>query len=217
MSIVKQFFETMGLHGKYVDAVDLEDYMQLIKQRSIDEVKKPNVVEAIEHTTAIAKRFGVVKEELLRSKEPTSSVKVRDRRQQSLMDLCAACERRPQRLTTLSTHEEKGRWQCTLQAFDRLLWEAMRPEFLEDKVVNPESFVEGIEELVVCHCDQVPVWLRIGSQKQLYRAEEVNGKKNMRSPRPFSTRLRARCKQSMRMTACSSRGRSPRVRVIAAG
>ena len=48
---------------------------------------------------------------------------------------------------------------------------AGRPEKVrKNKVVNPETFVEGIEELVVCHCDEVPDWLSIGSQKQLYRA-----------------------------------------------
>ena len=38
-----------------------------------------------------------------------------------------------------------------MQAYDRLLWEAMRPEHLQDRVVDPQKFVEGIEETVVIH------------------------------------------------------------------
>ena len=64
-----------------------------------------------------------------------------------------------------------------MQAYDRLLWEAMRPKFLENQVVKPQEFVEGIEDLVVCHCDQVPVWLRIGALRQLYTSSEVRSKR----------------------------------------
>ena len=86
--IVEQFYETMGLYGKQVDVVDLEDYLQLIMQRYIDEAQKPDVVEAIEHTTALGKRFEVVKEELLGLKDSKMSAKVHEDRQQALTKLC---------------------------------------------------------------------------------------------------------------------------------
>ena len=50
-------------------------------------------------------------------------------------------------------------------------WEAMRPELLQDSVVKPEEFVQEIEDTVVCHCDQVLVWLRVAGLRQLYRAQ----------------------------------------------
>ncbi len=59
-----------------------------------------------------------------------------------------------------------------MQAYDRLSWEAMRPEHL--MVVNPQAFVDGIEDTVVTHADQVLCWLQIGSQRQLYGDGEVN-------------------------------------------
>ena len=65
----------------------------------------------------------------------------------------------------------------TLQAYDRLLWEAMRPEHLKERVVHPEKFVEGIEDTVVIHADQVPCWLRSGSLRQLYGDAEVKGRR----------------------------------------
>ena len=60
-----------------------------------------------------------------------------------------------------------------MQAYDRLLWEAMRPEELEERLVDPEAFVDGIEDAFVIHADQVPMWLRLGSQKQLYGNADI--------------------------------------------
>ena len=84
------------------------------------------------------------------------------------MGFCGARLRKPQRLTFLSVAEERARWKTTLQAYDRLLWEAMRPEELQERVVHSEAFVDSIEDAFVIHADQVPMWLRIGTQKQLY-------------------------------------------------
>ena len=96
-----------------------------------------------------------------------------DNRQIQLMRACDARLRKPQRLTRLSLAEEKVRWENTLMGFDRVLWEAMHEEEVDQQVVNPEDFVKNNEELVVCHCDQIPMWLRMGSSKQLFRSSEV--------------------------------------------
>ena len=61
----------------------------------------------------------------------------------------------------------------TLQACDRLLWEAMRPEHLQETDVDLEKFVEGIEDTVVIHADQVPCWLSSGMLRQLHGNAEV--------------------------------------------
>ena len=169
--LVKDFFETMRLCGKYVDAVDLEDNLKAVMRRYIEEADKPGVEEAMtpEHRTRVAH----VRRELERLSDPKSSLRVRDHRQQQLMRFCEARVRRPQRLTQLTLAEERGRWQTTLMSYDRLLWEAMRPELLKERIVQPEAFVAGIEDLVVCHCDQVPVWLRIGGMRQLFTASEL--------------------------------------------
>ena len=174
--VVKDFFETMRVHGKYIDAVDLEEYLQHTMKRYIDEASKPGVAEAV-RGTPIERRVEVVKTELARLRDPKASASVHQHRQEQLMRCCGARLRTPQRLTTLTMSEERSRWQCTLQAYDRLLWEAMRPKYLADQVVDPEAFVDGIEDAVVIHADQVPCWLRIGSQKQLYGSAEVRRKK----------------------------------------
>ena len=81
-------------------------------------------------------------------------------------------------MTTLTLGEEHARWEVSLQAYDRLLWESLRPEeYLQDQLACTQDWLEGIEDTVVCHCDQVPMWLRIGSLKQLYTKNEVRKKK----------------------------------------
>ena len=145
--------------------------------RYLDEAAKPEVAASIEKGSRLEKRVGFVKEQLakLRAKETTK--RTHEHRQGQLMRFAGARLRTPQRLTVLSLQEERCRWMSTLQAYDRLLWEAMRPEHLQERVVDPEKFVEGIEDTVVIHADQVPCWLRTGTLRQLYGNAEVRGKK----------------------------------------
>ena len=124
-----------------------------------------------------AGRVQVVRQELARLKHPSTSKGVHEHRQQQLMRACEARLRKPQRSTVLSVLEERARWMTTLQAYDRLLWEAMGPAELQERVVDAEAFVDSIEDALVIHADQVPCWLRIGSQKQLYGNAEVRKRK----------------------------------------
>ena len=168
--VVRDYLETLRLHGKYVDAQDLEDHLMHTMGLYLAEVDKPN-------NEAQVARAKVVREELARLKDPLTKNGVHKNRQERLMRFCEVRLRRPQRLVHLTIFEERMRWEATLQAYDRLLWQAMRPELLGDMVVKPEEFVEGIEDLVVCHCDQVPMWLRSGSHMQLYLSSEVKRRK----------------------------------------
>ena len=45
-----------------------------------------------------------------------------------------------------------------------------------------EAWLAALEDTVVCHCDQVPMWLSIGALKQLYGVSEVR-KKNAHQER----------------------------------
>ena len=59
--LVKDFFETMRQHGKYIDAVDLEDYLQHTMQRYLDEAGKLGVAETIEAGSKAQQRLDEVK------------------------------------------------------------------------------------------------------------------------------------------------------------
>ena len=174
---VRDFFELMRVHGKYIDAEDLEEYLQHSMQRYLDEAEKPEVAASIEAGSRGEGRIEFVKEELRRLRDPKTSKRTHEHRQGQLMRFCGARLRTPQRLTTLSLGEERGRWMSTLQAYDRLLWEAMRPEHLRKRVVDPEKFAEEIEDCVVIHADQVPCWLSTGMLRQLYGNAEVKRRK----------------------------------------
>ena len=106
--IVKDFFELMRVHGKYIDAEDLEEYLQHTMQRYLDEAAKPEVAATIEKGSRLEKRIEIVKEQLakLRAKETTK--RAHEHRQGQLMRFVGARLRTPQRLTTLSLNEDKG-------------------------------------------------------------------------------------------------------------
>ena len=215
--VVKDFFETMRVHGKYIDAMDLEEYLMHTMQRYLDEAAKLGVKEAVEGAK-IQSRLEVVETELARLRGPKSTRNVHQNRQEQLMRFCGARLRTPQRLTTLTIREEKARWGATLQGYDRLLWEAMRPELLEERVVNPEAFVAGLEDAVVIHADQVLCWLRIGMQKQLYGSAEVKRRKHHESAVPDLNQPGAQiqvCQEEdgMAQTRQSARGEGDRFRV----
>ena len=94
------------------------------------------------------------------------------------MRFCECRLRKPQRLTVLTIEEERMRWVSSLMSYDCLLWESMRPEeFLKGQLVDIEAWLREIAETVICHCDQVPMWLRVGSLRHLYAAHEVRRRK----------------------------------------
>ena len=78
---MKDFFEAMRVHSKYLDAVDLEEYLQHTMQRYLDEADKLGVAESVENTL-LAKRVKLVRDELARLRDPKSTAKVHEHRQQ---------------------------------------------------------------------------------------------------------------------------------------
>ena len=119
----------------------------------------------------------MVRQELTKLRDPETKASVHENRQNQLQRFCEARLRNPHRLAKLSLGQERVRWENTLKGFDRLLWESMRSELLEKRVAKAEEFVELIEDLVVCHCDQIPMWLRLGAAKGLYKGSEVQSRK----------------------------------------
>ena len=63
---VKDFFEAMRVHGKYIDAEDLEDHLQVTMQRYLDEAQKPEVAASIEVGSKLHKRVNEVRVQLER-------------------------------------------------------------------------------------------------------------------------------------------------------
>lgn len=169
--LVRDWFEEMRLHGKYVDARSLLEHFMHVMTRYLEEADKPEVM--LEAKPEDKSRVQHVRSELERLRDPQSSKEVSRHRENKLMNVCHARLRTPQRLTKLTLAEEEGRWRTTLMAYDRIMWEAMRAEQLKDRVVDPKRFVEQVKDTVICHCDQVPIWLKVGSMRQLFAASEL--------------------------------------------
>ena len=215
--LVRDHFEAMRQQGKYIDAVDLEENLQHHMQSYLDEAAKVGVAEAVEGSK-MAKRIAHVRGELAKLRDKSTSKQTHEHRQGQLMGFCGARLRKPQRLTVMSVREERARWRTTLQAYDRLLWEAMRPEELQERVVDPQAFVDGIEDTFVIHADQVPMWLRMGAQKQLYGNDELRLKKSQvvavpHLSEPGQQAMRIDESDGMAQTRQSGKGEGDRFRV----
>ena len=187
-------------------------------QRYLDEGAKLGV-EVAAQGSQLEKHLELVKEEPKRLRDTKTTRWAHENRQNQLMKFCGARLRTPQRLTTLTLTQELARWRCTLQAYDRQLWEAMRPEHLNDKVIDFEAFVANVEDTVVIHADQVPCWLKVGSLQQLYgNAELQRRRKRHEEHVPTLTELGGQTQRSeqpdgMGQTRQYAKGEASRFRV----
>ena len=85
----------------------------------------------------------------------------------------------PGRMTTLSMEEEEAGVQATWKQFDVCLWLAAfgEEEDLVRLVANPGEFMENRESAIIGFSDQIPVWVKIGRDKQVYCGNEVKKRK----------------------------------------
>ena len=62
----------------------------------------------------------------------------------------------------------------------RMIYNCLRMHRLGSAILDEANndFVSNVSDMVVCHCDQVPMWLRIGSMRQLVSATELSGAKS---------------------------------------
>ena len=90
---------------------------------------------------------------------------------------------KPQRLVPLTLNEEKHRAQCGWAQFDRMLWLSCfgSKEQLKPHVLDVEYFVQHRSELVVVMNDQVPLWVKVRAQKQLFAEWEVQKNRSERN------------------------------------
>ena len=82
---------------------------------------------------------------------------------------------RPQRVMNLSPAEEKHRAQATLQNLDQIMHGMMKGEakFMRQRFANPEQATENMKEAVLLFSDQIPVWIKITPNRQLFGKDEV--------------------------------------------
>ena len=172
--LVKEWFDEMRVHGRFVNKISLLEHFLHVLEKFIRDADKRSYDEATPSERAVLYK---AKAELAKLTSAHLTHSARDHREKVLMRVVEARLRAPQRLVKLSLTEERGRWLTTLQAYDLMLYESMCPEKLRKLLADPERFVAGIEDLVIVHCDQIPVWIKIGAMKQLYSKDELRSKK----------------------------------------
>ena len=88
---------------------------------------------------------------------------------------CGLKLRKAQRLVDISPKEEHARCQLTWQAYDQILHLAAfgSVEQLGGCIVCPARFIEDRESIILGFTDQVPFWVKVGQEKQLYCDHEV--------------------------------------------
>jgi len=85
---------------------------------------------------------------------------------------------KPSRMSKLTMEEEEARVKATWQQFDYMLHTAAfgSIEVLKKYIADPAHWMEHRGDIVVGMSDQIPVWIKIGRDKQLYCSEELQNR-----------------------------------------
>ncbi|CAE7778430.1 unnamed protein product [Symbiodinium sp. CCMP2592] len=99
----------------------------------------------------------------------------KNRLRQLMLDV-GAKNLQPDLKTKLSESEEMVSAKLTYQSLDRTLWTAcFAPlEDLATRVAKPSEFREHVSDLVVICSDQIPLWIKSGSERELFAEWEHN-------------------------------------------
>lgn len=70
----------------------------------------------------------------------------------------------------VTKQEEQVRAQLTWQALDHMLWKAVFGPVsgLQGLVCDPEAFRNSVENLTLIFSDQIPLWIKMGSEREVY-------------------------------------------------
>ena len=184
--LVKEWCETERSYGHTLTLTDLYLEFKLEAQKEITRLAKAlkdcNEVEAVVAGTVVCGTDGIksrlveLRARLARLAASAVYCKTFKKR---LQEACGMRLLKAQRLVDISPAEEHARCQLTWQAFDQLLHLAAfgTPEKLGACIALPERFVQDRESIVLGFSDQVPVWVKVGQEKQLYCEGEVRNTK----------------------------------------
>ena len=83
----------------------------------------------------------------------------------------------PQMKTELSPLEEQVRAQLTWKSMDHAMWLGMGTdsEQLKKYVSNVQTWRDNVQDTVIGFSDQIPLWIKKGSEREVYAAWETNG------------------------------------------
>ncbi|CAE7473009.1 unnamed protein product [Symbiodinium sp. CCMP2592] len=169
---LRSWFEESRAHGHSVKKRHLLSQWQFLLTRELLRLRSTKEASADAFERAGLDQKICEGEKQLQSAAKDSG---KNRLRQLLLDVDAK-NLQPDLKTKLSESEEQVSAKLTYQALDRTLWTAcFSPlEELGNRVAKPSEFRDHVSDLVVICSDQIPLWIKSGSERELFAAWEHN-------------------------------------------
>jgi len=167
---LKIWFERQRANGKWVDLEMLVLEFEFLMRVSLAGLESKEAKSGL--SLAESQKVEILKLKLPKMTKPST----RDYWMNRLRIEVGARMLKPQRLLTLTILEEEHRLYQTWRDFDFRLWNMCFGDlsWLEQHVMDPQSFRENIKSTVLSWSDQIPFWVKIQSTKQLFASWEVS-------------------------------------------
>ncbi|CAE7446362.1 unnamed protein product [Symbiodinium sp. CCMP2592] len=167
---LRSWFEESRAHGHSVKKRHLLSQWQFLLTRELLRLRSTKEASADAFERAGLDQKICEGEKQLQSAAKDSG---KNRLRQLLLDVDAK-NLQPDLKTKLSESEEQVSAKLTYQALDRTLWTAcFSPlEELGNRVAKPSEFRDHVSDLVVICSDQIPLWIKSGSERELFAAWE---------------------------------------------
>ena len=174
---LKNWFERQRANGRWVDLEMLVLEFEFLMRVSLAGLQSKEAKSGL--SLAESQKVEILKLKLPKMTKPST----RDYWMNRLRIEVGARMLKPQRLLTLTLLEEEHRLYQTWRDFDFRLWNMCFGDlsWLEQHVMDPQSFRDNIKSTVLSFSDQIPFWVKIQSTKQLFASWEVStfGKRNL--------------------------------------
>ncbi len=173
---LKNWFERQRANGKWVDLEMLVLEFEFLMRVSLAGLEKKEATSGL--SLAESQKVEILKLKLPKMAKPST----REYWMNRLRIEVGARMLKPQRLLTLTLAEEEHRLYQTWKDFDFRLWNMCFGDlsWLEQHVMDPQSFRDNIKSTVLSWSDQTPFWVKIQTTKQLFASWETStfGKRN---------------------------------------
>lgn len=172
LSELKAWVEEQRSYGHSVSKTTLMDRWIFLPSEKMLNLQ----AEAAAQVDASAKAETLQKAELAKSEKESlcKNYTARQSKCNRLMDSMGLKFMKPDLTTKLSAQEEAVRAMLTWQLWDRTLWKAFFSplDVLGESVADPSAFRNNVESLVCIYSDQIPLWVKASSEREIFCALE---------------------------------------------
>lgn len=163
---LRNWFDTSRSHGHSVLSHHLISKWELLLQDELSNLRAKLGQKSAAERAKAELLLASGQKQLDNAKKPSA----RKQRITRLKEFLGCKNLKPDLITKLSPEEESVRAMLTWQSLDRLLWKALFGPLseLEPLVCDPQEFRDNCDKLVLICSDQIPLWVKMGSEKELF-------------------------------------------------